>query len=166
MIELRNSIRNNWSTTGLELTKELKQYWQSSRPGSPARGLSKVGSETGISSPGRLQSPTALAHLPHLDVPRQESPGRGPSSDFATGYSLGLIGGVRSWVSRFLRIVYHSLTVFQMTKSRSSLHESQTGSPESDGDSSDSRSAKHEKTPLRGRYAERFDGDTEMVEAK
>jgi len=49
---------------------------------------------------GGLQSPGALAHLAHLDIPRPESPGgsRGPSSDFATGYSLGLIGGVRSWV--------------------------------------------------------------------
>ena len=48
-----------------------------------------------------MQSPNALAHLPHLDIPRPESPGRsgGPSNDFATGYSLGLIGGVRSWVS-------------------------------------------------------------------
>lgn len=102
-MELRESVRNNWSTTGQELTKELKQFWQSSRPGSPARGLNRGGADVGM-SPGGMRSPTALAHLPHLGVPRQESPGRGPSSDFATGYSLGLIGGVRSWVGKSNRI--------------------------------------------------------------
>lgn len=96
VVELRDSVRSNWSSTGQELTKELRQYWQSSRPSSPARGPSRNGSEE-----GGLKSPGALAHLAHLDIPRPESPGgsRGPSSDFATGYSLGLIGGVRSWVS-------------------------------------------------------------------
>ena len=102
-MELRENVRSNWSTTGQELTKELKQFWQSSRPGSPARGLNRLGAEGGVAS-GGMQSPTALAHLPHLDIPRQESPGRGPSSDFATGYSLGLIGGVRSWVSKLNRV--------------------------------------------------------------
>lgn len=101
-MELRNNVVNNWSTTGQELTKELRQFWTSSRPGSPAGGASRAGSE-GVAehTGGSLTSPTALAHLSHLDIPRQESPGggRGASSDFATGYSLGLIGGVRSWVS-------------------------------------------------------------------
>ena len=94
VVELRDSVRNNWSTTGQELTKELRQYWRSSRPSSPAR--SSLGSE-----PGPAKSPTSLSHLPRLDVPRADSPGgsSGPSNDFATGYSLGLIGGVRSWVS-------------------------------------------------------------------
>jgi hypothetical protein len=63
------------------------------------------------------KSPTgvgsALEHLKHLEVPgqghlgevrgRPESIGgsgmRGRNEDFAAGYSLGLIGGVRSWVS-------------------------------------------------------------------
>ena len=102
-MELRDSVRNNWSTTGQELTKELRQFWQSSRPGSPARGLNKNGSDLDLDrSGGHRTSPAALAHLSHLDIPRPESPsgGRGPSSDFATGYSLGLIGGVRSWVCR------------------------------------------------------------------
>lgn len=97
--ELRDSVRNNWSTTGQELTKELRQFWQQSRPGSPARGRA-VGngfSESGADASG-LKSPTALAHLSHLDVPRAESPSGRASHDFATGYSLGLIGGVRSWV--------------------------------------------------------------------
>lgn len=101
-MELRESIRNNWSTTGQELTKELKQFW-SSRPSSPARSLrGSASAEFGNESRGGVKLPTALAHLPHLDVPRSDSPGRGPSSDFATGYSLGLIGGVRSWVSQLI----------------------------------------------------------------
>ena len=99
-MELRDSVRNNWSTTGQELTKDLRQFWQSSRPGSPARGLNRDGRDADLDrSGGHKSNPTALAHLAHLDVPRPESPGgRGASSDFATGYSLGLIGGVRSWV--------------------------------------------------------------------
>lgn len=89
--EMREAIRSNWTTTGQELGKELRQFW--SRPGSPARQASfddKAG--------GSLTSPTALSHLSRrLEIPRGDSPG--PGSDFATGYSLGLIGGVRSWVS-------------------------------------------------------------------
>ena len=61
----------------------------------------------GADAAGGLKSPTALAHLPHLDIPRPESPGGGASSDFATGYSLGLIGGVRSWVSAYSQILVH-----------------------------------------------------------
>lgn len=105
VMELRDSVRNNWSTTGQELTKELKQFWQQSRPGSPARGRA-IGRSPGDggAEPQGLKSPSALAHLPHLDVPRAESPSGGASHDFATGYSLGLIGGVRSWVSSPLRL--------------------------------------------------------------
>jgi len=89
---MREAIRNNWSTTGQELGKELRQFWQTSRPGSPARMASYD-----ESSKGPLTSPTALSHLSRrLEIPRAASPG--PGSDFATGYSLGLIGGVRSWV--------------------------------------------------------------------
>lgn len=98
--ELRESIRNNWTTTGQELSKELRQYWQSSRPVSPARGMSR--SEGGLDAApggrGNGGSSAALAHLSHLEIPRPDSPGLGASSDFASGYSLGLIGGVRSWV--------------------------------------------------------------------
>ena len=89
VIELRESVRDNWSTTGQELTKELNKYWRS-RPSSPARfGGSKDTSGA--------KSPTAASHL---GVPRPESPGpiNGASNDFAAGYSLGLIGGVKSWV--------------------------------------------------------------------
>ena len=93
--ELRDSVVTNWSTTGLELGRDFRQFWERSRPASPARpttNLSPVdaGGEPAAASP---KSPTALAHLAHLDIPS-----RGPSKDFAAGYSLGLIGGVRSWV--------------------------------------------------------------------
>lgn len=111
VIELRDSVRSNWSTTGLELTKELRQFWQSSRPGSPA-GPNRIGSEADLGHSGsQNSSPAALAHLPHLDIPRPESPGGGreASSDFATGYSLGLIGGVRSWVGSHKAHVSHWL---------------------------------------------------------
>ena len=101
VVELRDNVRKNWSTTGQELTKELRQYWQSSRPASPARSVNRNANEADEDHSPIVKSPAALAHLAHLDIPRPESPGgsRGPSNDFATGYSLGLIGGVRSWVS-------------------------------------------------------------------
>ncbi len=92
MKELRDSIRTNWFTTGQELTKELRDFWPS-RPASPARGMTSA-SETDLKA--GMKSPTALSNLSHLDIPKQ-----GASNDFAAGYSLGLIGGVRSWVSLF-----------------------------------------------------------------
>ena len=45
-------------------------------------------------SPGGAGGSSALGHLTHLDIPRPEREG----GDFAAGYSLGLIGGIRSWV--------------------------------------------------------------------
>ncbi|MCJ1389253.1 hypothetical protein MMC18_002109 [Xylographa bjoerkii] len=146
VVEIRDSVRNNWTTTGQELTKELRQFWQSSRPASPARGLSRTGSEVDLS--GAMKSPTALSHLSHLDIPRQDSPGGGrASSDFATGYSLGLIGGVRSW----------------MTRSRSNIRGSQPGSPEgsSEEEDSDTKSPKEEKIPSRGRMGQHADDEGE-----
>ncbi|KAF7846125.1 hypothetical protein BT93_L5216, partial [Corymbia citriodora subsp. variegata] len=35
--EIRDTIRTNWTTTGQELGKELRQFWQPSRQNSPAR---------------------------------------------------------------------------------------------------------------------------------
>lgn len=91
MNEIRDNIKNNWSTTGQELTKELRQFWQNSRPGSPARGMSP---RRDVELASGMRSPTAVAHLAHLDIPSKQS----ATHDFATGYTLGLIGGVRSWV--------------------------------------------------------------------
>ena len=99
--EIGEAIRTNWSTTGQELSKDLKQFWSlpNSRAASPGPATPhKVAGKEGASS---AKSPSAVAHLSHLDVPRREERNRN-SNDFATGYSLGLIGGVRSWVSRNL----------------------------------------------------------------
>jgi len=85
VVELRDSIKNNWTTTGQELGKELRQFWQPSRQNSPARSL--------------LDTPKN--RLSHLDIPssaRAEGAG-GRNNDFAAGYAMGLIGGVRGWVS-------------------------------------------------------------------
>ncbi|KAI9773801.1 MAG: hypothetical protein M1840_006026 [Geoglossum simile] len=129
--ELRDSIRNNWSTTGQELGKELRQFWQFSRPGSP-RGLSRENSVVDLHSPTGGSKSAALAHLSHLEIPpRPDSPG----GDFATGYSLGLIGGVRSW----------------MMRSRTNIQDSQNVSSESDEESSGERSPDGGKyLPARG----------------
>ena len=94
MADLRDSIKANWTTTGQELTKDLKQFWQSSRPASPARTPTREAPD-----PVAAPSPSALARLSHLDIPRIGGPSERGSSEFAAGYSLGLIGGVRSWVS-------------------------------------------------------------------
>ncbi|KAL1956968.1 hypothetical protein VTO42DRAFT_6457 [Malbranchea cinnamomea] len=74
VMELRDAIKNNWSTTGQELTKEIRQLWQNSRPSSPRASIDRGN--------------------------RPDSPATGRNEDFATGYSLGLIGGVRSWMMR------------------------------------------------------------------
>ncbi|KAL8706406.1 MAG: hypothetical protein Q9201_000552 [Fulgogasparrea decipioides] len=152
VMELRDSVRNNWSTTGQELTKELKQFWQQSRPGSPARGraIGRGSTEAGAEAPS-LKSPTAVQHLSHLDVPRAESPNGGDSQDFATGYSLGLIGGVRSW----------------MMRSRTSLRDSQPGSSESGDDSSDTRSPKPDKGSIRSRKSDQTSEEVaDMMDTK
>ncbi|RDW61064.1 cholinephosphate cytidylyltransferas-like protein [Coleophoma cylindrospora] len=122
--EIRDAIRSNWSTTGQELGKELRQFWQASRPASPARMTRE---DDSFRTSGSLTSPSALSHLSRrLEIPRGDSPG--PGSDFATGYSLGLIGGVRSW----------------MTRSRQTNRDSMNGSESSEEDSD-------ERSPPRGR---------------
>lgn len=97
--ELRDSIKQNWSSAGGEVGRDLRQFWQTagisslanSRPPSPVpeRNLNKAPSD------GQLRSPVEPLKL--LEVPGTGRLGR--SDDFATGYSLGLIGGVKSWVS-------------------------------------------------------------------
>lgn len=120
--EIRDSIKTNWTTTGQELGKELQKFWQNSRPGSPMRSQSAVdiramyGGEGGNADRSGVTSPSALSHIRE----RLEIPGQG-AADFATGYSLGLIGGVRSW----------------MTRSRSSNMNSMVNSDEDESDSED-----------------------------
>lgn len=98
MAELRDSIKANWTTTGIELSRDFRQFWQTSRPGSPARTPTKEHSQAeAMDVSGSARSPSALSRLSHLDIPRANNPSR-ESSEFTAGYNLGLIGGVRSWV--------------------------------------------------------------------
>lgn len=101
--EIRDNIRYNWASTGQELGRELRQFWQS-RPGSPApsaRNSLDLGSR-GVTSP---TGNGPKSHLSRVEsISRPESPmGNGRNEDFATGYSLGLVGGVRAWMMRTRR---------------------------------------------------------------
>jgi choline-phosphate cytidylyltransferase len=88
--EIRDNIKTNWMTTGQELTRELRSFWnpannQTSSPGSrnaSPGGADRDGRRSPVTSGGRSLT----------------SFGAG-GGDFAAGYSLGLIGGVRGWVS-------------------------------------------------------------------
>lgn len=94
--EIRDTIRTNWTATGQELGKELQRFWQNSRPNSPMRSHSAL--DVRDRDSGAMGSPSALNHIRgRLDVPGYGN-GGGGGGDFATGYSYGLIGGVRSWV--------------------------------------------------------------------
>jgi choline-phosphate cytidylyltransferase len=102
---LRDNIRTNWLTTGQELGKDIRQLLQSSRPASPAPDRSQ---DRRASEESALRSPNAVSHLSHLDVPSINGvPGGGTPQqqqrDFATGYALGLVGGVRGWMKRSRR---------------------------------------------------------------
>lgn len=91
--ELRETIKNNWSTTGRELRDEFKNYWAPSpRSSSPYMfGTSSVSRET-LAPPenGKLNP-----NWQHLEPPSRP---QSPHTEFANGYSLGLINGVRSWM--------------------------------------------------------------------
>jgi choline-phosphate cytidylyltransferase len=122
--DLRDNIITNWTTTGQELSRELKQFWPASRPHSPARFNS-------ANSDG-LRSPTA------------SGVGPGNSKEFITGYAVGLVGGVRSWVSTLVLIKRHRcwrLHASQMTKNRRTV-----ASRASDDESEESD--EHAKSPV------------------
>ncbi|GAP84510.1 putative choline-phosphate cytidylyltransferase [Rosellinia necatrix] len=127
--EIRDNIRSNWTTTGQELSRELRQYWPASRPQSPAPGGRFIFPTTPGNSNGdvnlREAAMAAAARSPTTPGPGERAPA---PNDFMTGYTLGLIGGVRSW----------------MTKSRRNLRDSR---PASDDESEESDS----KTIDRGR---------------
>lgn len=111
--ELRDNIRTNWATTGQELSRELRQFWPSSRPQSPAPSARTSFFANGNASAAAVPSsngngdgtptPTSAARSRlSIDIP-PTTPGGSPaaghsSNDFITGYALGLVGGVRSWV--------------------------------------------------------------------
>lgn len=94
--ELRNSIKSNWSSAGGEIGKDLRTFWQNanSRPTSPAPFSRNISDGN-----GGLKSPVDLLKLDALSGKRSDSPNSmARNDDFAAGYSLGLIGGVKSWV--------------------------------------------------------------------
>lgn len=83
--DLRENITTNWTSTGQELGRELRQFWPASRPGSrPA-------------SPARFNSAGTAEQLREQMMRSPTTPG-GTPKEFITGYALGLVGGVRSWV--------------------------------------------------------------------
>ncbi|KAI0386693.1 choline-phosphate cytidylyltransferase [Hypomontagnella monticulosa] len=126
--DLRDNIRANWTTTGQELSRELRQYWPASRPQSPAPGsrFSMPGTP-GANGDASLRETATMAAA--AKSPTTPGPGERTAApnDFITGYTLGLIGGVRSW----------------MTKSRRNIRDSR---PPSDDDSESD-----DKTSDRGR---------------
>lgn len=91
--ELRETIKNNWSATGRELRDEFRNYWAPSpRPSPPYQyGASNSGSRDTLSPQHERNNPALM----HLEPPSRP---QSPHTEFANGYSLGLIGGVRSWV--------------------------------------------------------------------
>jgi len=99
--ELRDNIRANWTTTGQELSRELRQFWPASRPQSPAPGgRFNFPTTPGASNGGEVNLREAAAMASAAKSPTTPGPSeRAPAgNDFMTGYTLGLIGGVRSWV--------------------------------------------------------------------
>ncbi|KAI0849212.1 choline-phosphate cytidylyltransferase [Daldinia vernicosa] len=119
--DLRDNIRANWTTTGQELSRELRQYWPASRPQSPAPGgrfnFPTTPGPSSSNGEGNLREAAAMAAAAKSPTTPGPSGERTPApNDFITGYTLGLIGGVRSW----------------MTKNRRNLRDSR---PPSDDDS-------------------------------
>ncbi|KAL4868150.1 hypothetical protein BDV12DRAFT_170148 [Aspergillus spectabilis] len=110
--ELRDSIMTNWTNTGQELSRELRQLWNS-RPNSPAP--SARNSVDYMSSRGVVSPTGNKSHVSRVEALGRPESINGREPDFATGYSLGLIGGVRAWM-----------------RSRRSLLESRAQSPTSE----------------------------------
>ncbi|KAI1814024.1 cytidylyltransferase [Poronia punctata] len=109
--ELRDNIRTNWTTTGQELSRELRQFWPASRPQSPAPGGRFVFPTTpGTANGGDVTLRETVAMASAAKSPTTPSPSeRQPAgNDFMTGYTLGLIGGVRSWMTKNRRNVRDS----------------------------------------------------------
>lgn len=99
MNELRDTIKQNWTTTGQELSRDLKQFWQPSRPSSPAPSLRNG---TPSSSSRRSNGNAMLSPLTggNDTASLRSSTPRGDkkNADFAAGYAMGLIGGVKAWM--------------------------------------------------------------------
>lgn len=154
--ELRDNIRQNWTTTGQELSRELKQFWQPSRQNSPAPSLRSM-----TPRGSGAKSPLAQDRLNPMDAALASTPGGSSSAnsinqkqsnkDFAAGYAMGLIGGVKGWMQG---------------SNRRNLSDSRAPSPSNSGED-DTPEAKSpvEQTARgrRGRPAAAGDVDVEMA---
>ncbi|PPJ59201.1 hypothetical protein CBER1_03030 [Cercospora berteroae] len=147
--DLRDTIRQNWSTTGRELSSELNKLWQPSRPSSPAPSVTpslkngRGGTVNGIDSPlpavsasDRLRVETAAG-----SSGRSLTPSRGKNLDFAAGVAFGLIGGVKSWMEGSKRR--------NLSDSRAqSPNDSPERSPVDDEDMDGDARGRHGRTPV------------------
>ncbi|KAK4610370.1 putative choline-phosphate cytidylyltransferase [Fulvia fulva] len=127
--ELRETIQNNWTTTGRELSNEFRQFWQPSRPNSPAPSARTA-------TPSRLSingTPNGRSGTPSGSTKARNN------TDFAAGYAMGLIGGVKGWMEG---------------SKRRNLSDSRAVSPD---DSAEERSpVESEAESSRGRQSERI----------
>ncbi|KAH6613787.1 hypothetical protein B0J18DRAFT_374849 [Chaetomium sp. MPI-SDFR-AT-0129] len=119
--DLRDNIRTNWATTGQELSRELRQYWPTSRPQSPARFTREFSNggngsgdlppssplgpgPSGLAAGGQQQGGFPFPRSPPTGVATAGERATNNVNDFVTGYTLGLIGGVRSWMTKSRRV--------------------------------------------------------------
>lgn len=121
--DIRDAVRTNWSNTGQELGREInKMLWSDrSRPASP--GPSAL--QTPVKEAPGPPNIALQAQMNRLDIPKSpSSPGPGgwgsSSRDFVTGYTLGLVGGIRSWMTRNQRNVGEGENGIQERSSASS----------------------------------------------
>lgn len=174
--DLRDNIRANWTTTGQELSKELRQFWPASRPQSPAPRHSL-----------HLNSPSANSYLTANDIPLPTSPTStlglqsvgggngapsinipkspvGSTNDFVAGYALGLIGGVRSWMTKS-RQRGRDTRSRQVSddESEESEDKQQSGSGSGSGSGSNSQEAKNRPSSSRnGNGIERIASSSDL----
>jgi len=125
--ELRENITNNWTSTGQELSRELRQFWPASRPASPAR----FNSSGSVNDAARSPTGTTGAN----------------SKEFLTGYAVGLAGGVRSWMTKNRRTVGDSRPVSDDESDDSDSNGNSNGAESSA--KAKSPSDIHEPTPIR-----------------
>ena len=104
--ELRDNIRTNWTTTGQELGRELRAYWPASRPQSPSRQIANPFNGTGGGVSGLSPSAAGSSRPPSI-----RSSMAAPMNEFVYGYTLGLIGGVKGWVSEGKTLVEEDASV-------------------------------------------------------
>ena len=144
--EMRDAVRTNWSNTGQELGREInKMLWSDrSRPASPGPSTLQTPSKD-TPSPANLAQQVQMNRLEVPKSPSSPGPsGRGANSrDFVTGYTLGLVGGIRSWMTRNQRNVGERENGVQERSSASS--ESEDESAQGDGVGDENRRGRQKK---------------------